>query len=67
MQTKDLRDQLTYKVSSEADLQAIVDSFIALRNDRISTNPRRKGWDEAGKSDNILPPGTGTSGTSMRS
>ncbi|MEM7773945.1 MAG: hypothetical protein AAF327_26020 [Cyanobacteria bacterium P01_A01_bin.37] len=42
MQTKELRDKLTYKVSSEDELQDIVDSFIGLRNDRIISNPRRK-------------------------
>jgi hypothetical protein len=46
MQTKELRDKLTYKVSTEEDLQAIVDSFIAMRNDRILKNPRRRSLDE---------------------
>ncbi len=42
MQTKELRDRLTYKVSSESDMQEVVDDFIALRNDRSYKNPRRK-------------------------
>jgi hypothetical protein len=46
IQTKELRDKLTYKVSTEEELQAIVDSFIAMRNDRILKNPRRGNLDE---------------------
>jgi len=49
MQTKELRDRLTYKVSSESGMQAVVDDFITLRNDRIYTNPRRKEWEETEK------------------
>jgi ABC-type transport system involved in cytochrome bd biosynthesis fused ATPase/permease subunit len=52
MQTKSLRDRLTYKVSSEEDLQAIVDAFMSLREQRISSNPRRRDWEEAGSSNN---------------
>ncbi len=46
MQTKELRDKLTYKVSTEEELQVIVDSFIALRNDRILRNPKRRDLDK---------------------
>jgi hypothetical protein len=46
IQTKELRDKLTYKVSTEEELQAIVDSFIAMRNERVFQNPRRGNLDE---------------------
>ena len=42
MKTKQLRDELKYKVSSDDDMEKIVDKFLALRDDRISNNPRRK-------------------------
>lgn len=45
MKTKDLRDRITYKVGTEEELQIVVDSFMELRSDRISSSPRRKGLD----------------------
>ena len=45
MKTKDLRDRITYKVGTEEELQIVVDSFMELCSDRISSNPRRKGLD----------------------
>ncbi len=42
MQTKALRDRVTYKVASVEELQEIVDAFIEIRNDRISSNPKRR-------------------------
>jgi hypothetical protein len=46
IQTKELRDKLTFKVSTEEELLAIVDSFIAMRNERILKNPMRGSLDK---------------------
>ena len=42
MQTKELRDRVTYKVTSVEELQEVVDTFIEIRNNRISNNPKRR-------------------------
>ena len=46
MSIKEIRDRLKYKVNSESDMQSLVDAFMAIRENRRDTNPRRKSWED---------------------